>query len=111
MIEFERKLDGKIIPTKHRNKVAPLLDMEYKCGNNIKACHPQTAMLHNFGSIDEVQRKIQNFSHFNLRNGTNGNCVVSSHFPSLAHFSQVMILIYNDNDNIDNSFLIYDVCK
>ena len=92
MIDFERKVDGKIIPTNHRNKVAPLLDMEYKCGNDIKACHPQTATLHNFGSIDEVQRKIQNFSHFNLRDGTNGNCVVSSHFPSLAHFSQVMII-------------------
>ena len=91
MIEFERKLDGKLIPTHHRNKVAPLLDMEYKCGKNTKACHPQTAMLHNFGSIDEVQRKIQNFSHFNLRDGTNGSCVVSSQFPSLSHFSQVII--------------------
>ena len=90
MIDFERKLDGKIIPTNHRNKVAPLLDMEYKCDNNIKACHPQTAMLHNFGSIDEVQRKIQNFSPFNLRNGTNGSCNVPSHFSSLAHFSQVI---------------------
>ena len=94
MIDFERTFDGKINPTNHRNKVAPLLDMEYKFGNNIKACHPQTAMLHNFGSIDEVERKIQNFSHFNLRNGFNGNGVVSSHFPSLAHFSQVMLLIY-----------------
>ena len=91
MIEFERKFDGKINLKNHRNKVAPLLDMEYKYGNNIKSCHPPTAMLHSFGSIDEVQRKIQNFSHCNLRNEANGSCLVSSHFPSLANFSQVLI--------------------